>query len=144
MTKDGDEIMAIVIQKSKDEFEQGRRGGPTGNEASSQPPSAIKSSEMEMAKRIVYDSESIERSLQYEIDQQAYLNRKMIKHEIRQPGLETTNSATQARPASAAKRPESARKSKATGFETEKRWPPPKVNLSLFISFHSMINRLGE
>lgn len=113
-TKDGDEIMAIVIQKSKDEYEQGRRGGPTSSEASSQ---SIKSSEMEMAKQIAHDSENIERSLQYEIDQQAYLNRKMTKHEIKQPGLETTNSAAQARPASAARRPDSARKSKPTRLE---------------------------
>lgn len=105
---DGDEIMAIVIQKSRDEYERGSRA--TSSEASSQP-AAINKSEMEMAKKIVCDSDHIERSLQYEIDQQAYLNRKMIKHEIKQPGLETTGSSSeQARPASAAKRPESARK----------------------------------
>ncbi len=85
-----DEIMAMVIMRSKDEYEERARLGKA---------------EQETAQRISEESEEIEKSLQYEIDQQAYLARRAVKKEMKnEAGIATD------RPVSAARRPESARK----------------------------------
>ncbi len=104
---DGDEIMAIVMQKSKDEYERGQQRVPSEASQPSHSVAKPNSSEIETAKRLMHDSERIEKSLQFEIEQQAYFNRKMVKHEMKSPGLETTGHS-----GGSSKRPESAKKSK--------------------------------
>ncbi len=90
-----DEIMAMVIMRSKDEYEEKARKGKT------------EQAELETALKISQESEVIERSLQYEIDQQAYLSRRAVKKEMKNEGeIETTVD----RPVSALKRPGSSRK----------------------------------
>lgn len=100
--------MAIVIRQSKEEYNSLR--GKGNAPPPTREPEAVKSrSDLETAAKIVMESDEIEKSLQHEIDQQAYLSKREIKQEFKNPA--GASAAIQQRPASAAKRPVSARKS---------------------------------
>lgn len=103
--------MAIVIRQSKEEYNS-LQGRGNAQPPSREPIAIATRSDLETAKKIVNDSDEIEKSLQYEIDQQAYLSKREVKQELKNPT--GTSVAIQQRPASAAKRPVSARKSKCS------------------------------
>ena len=68
-----DAIMAIVIKKSKDEYDALTAKGGRHNAAST--------SDLETAKKLVKSDRLVE-SLRNELDQQDYLNRKIVDQEL--------------------------------------------------------------
>jgi hypothetical protein len=105
--------MAIIIRKSKDEYDQlllSRQHQPDSAKASIATANVeIKSSDIETAKKIVKSEEIVE-NLKQELDQQEYLNKKLVKQELVQAANSSLTS-TPERPISAAsRRPTSAAK----------------------------------
>jgi hypothetical protein len=102
-----DEIMSLVIKKSKDEYDamlNTKQRGATGTAPSSKPsgggsggasaapPEPIqKSSDMETAKKLSKSDRFME-NLQNELDQQDYINKKLVEEELSPKGrLTNTN-----------------------------------------------------
>ena len=103
--------MAIVIRKSKDEYDAilgNKSASMPSNRRSASPEIKLKSSELETAKKIVKADEIVEH-LKNEFDQQDYMNKKLVKHELVHEAASGV-SITSERPISA--RPISAKKGK--------------------------------
>jgi hypothetical protein len=81
-----DEIMSLVIKKSKDEYEAVMK---SKQRAASEPSSATvaiqKSSDLETAKKLIKSDRLIE-NLQSELDQQAFINKKLVEEELSPKG----------------------------------------------------------
>ena len=88
---DDDEIMQIVIRKSKDEYDSLLSSRQRGNQATVDMP-IKKPQDLEIATKLV-KSEKIVENLKSELDQQDYLNKKIIEEELESKPIERPKSS---------------------------------------------------
>jgi len=96
-----DEIMEMVMKKSKDEYEALMNSKKSSTSSSSIELPIKKPEDLETAKKLVKSQELVE-NLKHELDEQDYINNKLIKEELTNKSSSSSNRPVE-RPMSAAR-----------------------------------------
>ena len=100
-----DEIMQMVMKKSKDEYEALMNSKKSSTSSSSIELPIKKPEDLETAKKLVKSQELVE-NLKHELDEQDYINNKLIKEELTNKSSSISNRPVE-RPMSAARQQQS-------------------------------------